>query len=267
MKLVIKVAAPLAVLLLAAGLAGASAAVAAPLPPKDPYPAVAIDATICRLDALRVKKAKVRRDFAAKRYDRAEDSLNKGVGSRDDFRKAEADLAKLDIELTNAKYAEASCQLNKGAKPKQSCEVMSLELNRLLDQLANRKKVEASAKDAYQKARTIPQATAVERLEALEEEALIAEIERQETEQAIQDQRDLIKADPACKDFRSERPEVLPPPREVPPGNDAPATPAPTAQPTTTADPATTPQPTTTVAPTATADPTMTPGPVNAQTH
>ncbi|MEO3810337.1 hypothetical protein ABGB17_15150 [Sphaerisporangium sp. B11E5] len=242
MKLVIKVAAPLAALLLAAGGAGASVAVAAPLPPKDPYPAVKIDTTICKLEALRVKKAQIRRDFAAKRYDRAADALAKGVGSRDDFRKAETDLAKLDIELTDAKYAEASCQLNKGVKPKQSCEAMSLELNRLLDQLANRKKLEEAAKDAYERAKTVPKPV-VEQLEILDEAARIAEIERQETEQAVQDQRDLIKADPACKDFRSERPEVLPSPREVPPGNDGPPAPAPTTQPTVTAAPTVSPGP------------------------
>ncbi|MET8161274.1 hypothetical protein ABZT47_33365 [Sphaerisporangium sp. NPDC005289] len=250
MKLVIKVAALFFALLLAAGVAGASVAVAAPLPPKDPYPAVKIDPAICKVEALRVKKAQIRRDFAAKRYDRAEEALNKGVGSRDDFRKAETELAKRDIELTDAKYAEASCQLNKGARPKQSCEAMALELNRLLDQLANRKKLEAAAKEAYEKAKTAPGGFGVEQLESLDEAARIAEVERQETEQGIQDQRDLIKADPACKDFPSERPEVLPPPREVPPGT---PTPAPTTQPTTTADPAI-PAPTTTAVPTPTLD-------------
>jgi hypothetical protein len=237
MKLVIKVTAPLVALLVAAG---AAVAMAAPAPPKDPYPAVKIDPNVCKVEALRVRKAQVRRDFSAKRYDRAEDGFNRGVISEDAFNAAVKDLAARDNELIDAKYAERSCQLNKGAKPKQSCEAMSLELNRLLDKLPNFQKLEDRAKKDYQKAKEARErggSISAEQLEALDEAQRIAELDRQETEQAIQDQRDLLKADPACKDFPSERPEVLPPPREVPTSTEEPPTTTSTMEPTTTVNP------------------------------
>lgn len=219
MKLFAKVAAPLLALLVAAG---AAVAMAAPIPPKEPYPVVKIDPKICKLQALAVKKFQIRHNYATKRYQRAKDNYDLSAGSLDEFKKAEKDLQKIDIELNKAKYAEALCQQRKGGvKPKQSCEEMSLELNRLIDELPMRKRLEEIAKDDHQKAKTAREkggAVSAEQVETLEEEALVAEIERQEVEQAIQDQRDLIAADPACKDFPSERPEVLPPPREVPPG-------------------------------------------------
>ena len=214
---------------------------AAPIPPTTPYPAVPANPDVCKVEKLDVQKAQLIYDQAKTNYDRIKRLFDQGAASAAEVRAAETALANAAIALSNAKYAEAACRNNKGNDPNKVCIGLSLELNRLIDELAQRQELERIARANYDAVLQAAShgAASPEEVESAKLAWQLAQIERQKVEQKIADQRDAIAANPACRDFPSERPTPTSttPPTTTQPTSTQPTTTPPTTQPTTPPDP------------------------------
>jgi tetratricopeptide (TPR) repeat protein len=204
MKSLVKIMAPVIVVLAAA----TAVAVAAPIPPTAPYPDVPANADVCKVEKLEIQKQQAKYDLAKGNYDRTLALYQRGSASIEEVENAEAAVHNAEIALSNAKYAEAACRNKLGNDPKKACIDLSLELNRLIDELAIRKELERLARNAYDRALNLARTGAIsaEQLAAAKTAWQVAVIERQQVEQKITDQRAAIAANPACRDYPSERP-------------------------------------------------------------
>jgi multidrug resistance efflux pump len=228
MKSLVKIVAPVILVLTAA----TAVAVAAPVPPKAPYPDVPANADVCKVEKLEIQKQQAKYDQAKGDYDRTVALYQRGAASIETLEKAEAALHNAELALNNAKYAEAACRNKAGD--------LSLELNRLIDELAIRKELERLARNAYDRALNLARTGSIsaEELAAAKTAWQVAVIERQQVEQKITDQRAAIAANPACRDYPSERPT---------PTSTTPTTPTSPSPTTPTSPSPTTPSPTSTM--------------------
>lgn len=232
MKSLVKIVAPVILVLTAA----TAVAVAAPVPPKAPYPDVPANADVCKVEKLEIQKQQAKYDQAKGDYDRTLALYQRGSASVETLEKAEAALHNAEIALNNAKYAEATCRNKAGNDPKKACVELSLELNRLIDELAIRKELERLARNAYDRALNLARTGTIsaEELAAAKTAWQVAVIERQQVEQKITDQRAAIAANPACRDYPSERPTptsttpTTPTSPTTTPTSPSPTTPSPT---------------------------------------
>jgi outer membrane protein TolC len=227
MKLLVKIVAPVAVAIATA----AAVAVAAPIAPTTPYPEVPANADVCKVEKLEIQKQQAKYDLAKGNYDRTKRAYDSGSASIEQLRTDEAALHNATIALNNAKYAEAACRNNKGNDPKKVCIGLSLELNRLIDELALRVQLEAIARANYDSVLALAQkgVASAEQVATAKAAWEVAQAERQQAEQKITDQREAITANPACRDYPSERPaptSTTTPPPSSPPSTSTP--PAPT---------------------------------------
>jgi hypothetical protein len=210
MKLLFKIVAPVAVMVTAAG----AVAMAAPLTPTTPYPDVPANADVCKVEKLDVTRAQIELDIAKRAYERAKTAYERGVGAISAMRIAEIAVHRAMIKLNAAKYAEAACRNNKGNDANKPCITLALDLNRLLDELALRQEVERLARAEYDRALEGRRTGVVseEELDKTELEWRLAEVDRQQTEQRITDQRELIAANIACRGFPFDRRPAPPAP-------------------------------------------------------
>jgi Outer membrane efflux protein len=260
MKLLLKIIAPVMLVIALA----AAVAMATPVPPTSPYPNVPANPDVCKVEKIDVQKAQLNYDQAKADYERIKRLYERGAASISEVRNAERAMANTALALNNAKYAEAKCRNNLGADPKKACVDLSLELNRLIDELAQRQQLEAFARADYdaqlelqRRGATTPAAVEQARLAWQQ-----AQLDRQRVEQQIADQRAKIAANPACRDFPSERPtptSTTPPtstppsstpPTSTPPSSTPPTSTPPTSTPPTSSPTSTTPPISTTVIPT-----------------
>jgi hypothetical protein len=223
-KLPIKIVLPVAVLFVAA----TAVALAAPITPTTPYPAVPANADVCLVEKLEIQRQQAEFDTAMREYDRIR-SLYPRSASASELRAAERAVHLAGIRLNNAKYAEAACRNNLGNDANKACIALALELNRLIDELPMRRELERLAIADYDAAVQAGSAVSPSELDRLRLAAQVATIERQQTEQRITDQRARIAADPACRDYPVDRP--APTPTTTPTSTTAPATPTGTSTP------------------------------------
>jgi multidrug resistance efflux pump len=221
MKLLLKIVAPVAVLFTTA----TAVAFAAPVAQTTVYPEVPANPDVCRVEKLEIQRAQLELDAARAQYERILRLVRTGAASPYELRQAERAVHLASIKLNAAKYAEAACRNNLGNDPNNACIARALELNRLIDELPMRQEIERLATADYEMGRRLVAQGAMSReeFERLRLAKDIATIERQQTEQRIADQRRRIADTPACRNFPSERPELLPPPREVTPTTTPPA--------------------------------------------
>jgi hypothetical protein len=238
-NLLIKVVAPTVVLLTAA----TAVALAAPSTPITPYPTVPANADACKVEKLEIQKKQLEYDYTKKVYDRAKAAFDRGVGSAVALYQAELALNQALIALNNAKYAESACRNDKSNAADKICVGLALELNRLIDELALRQEVERLTKAIYDIAADAVRrgAGSPEDAELAEKNWKVAQLDRQQVEQKIADQRAKIAATPACKDYPFDRPT---PTSITPPTTGTSTTIVPT-EPTFTTQPTTEPIPTT----------------------
>ena len=204
MKIVIKVVAPILLLLTAA----ATIALAAPITPTDPYPNVPANPDVCQVEKLEIQKAQNEYNTAKDDYARVLELWRRGSAAIGDVRAADRAVQLAGIKLNNAKYAEAKCRNEKGNDPKKVCIDLSLELNRLTDELAMRKVLEQLASDDYAAGLELARKGAISpsdlaKLKLAYDNAVL---DRKQVEQKIKDQKAAIAANPACTDYPSERP-------------------------------------------------------------
>jgi hypothetical protein len=128
-KLPIKIVLPVAVLFVAA----TAVALAAPITPTTPYPAVPANADVCLVEKLEIQRQQAEFDTAMREYDRIR-SLYPRSASASELRAAERAVHLAGIRLNNAKYAEAACRNNLGNDANKACIALALELNRLIDE-------------------------------------------------------------------------------------------------------------------------------------
>lgn len=234
MKLLVRIVAPVAVAIATA----ATVAVAAPIAPPTPYPNVPANADVCKVEKLEIQKQQAKYDLAKGNYDRTKQLYDRGSASAEQLRTDEAALHNAAIALNNAKYAEAACRNNKGNDPKKACIGLSLELNRLTDELPLRQELERIARANYDMMLNLArQGTAsAEQVATAKAAWEVAQAERQQVQQKIIDQREAIAANPACRDYPSERPtptSTTVPPSSSPtsttiPPSSSPSSPTPT---------------------------------------
>lgn len=204
MRRLFKIVLPVVILLAVA----ATVALAAPPVPTTPYPAVPANADVCKVEKLEIQKKQVEYDYAKKVYDKALTAYNRGAGSLGAVQQAEIALDQAAIALNNAKYAETACRNDKGNAADKVCVALALELNRLLDELAQRQEIERLTKALYDAAveQVRRGAGSSDEVDLAEKNWKVAQLDRQQVEQKIADQRAKIAATPACKDYPVERP-------------------------------------------------------------
>lgn len=254
MKLLIKIVLPMVVLFAAA----TAVALAAPIAPTTPYPNVPANADVCLVEKLEIQRRQLEYDAAVTDYNRVRRLYERHAASASELRAAERAVHLAGIQLNNAKYAEAACRNNLRDDPNKACITMSLELNRLIDELPMRRELERLARADYDAAVRAGSAVAPAELERLRLAAQVATIERQQAEQRITDQRARIAANPACREYPSERPTPTSTPSGTPTSTGtstptisptSPSSPPVSTTPSTTTPPSS-PQPTSSITPT-----------------
>jgi hypothetical protein len=208
MKLLIKIVAPVAVVITAAAitLAVTASADVYPVVPANPNP------DVCRAERIEIQIQELQLAQARRELDRLR-GLSTATPAQ--LNGAARIVAEAEIRVNSARYAEADCRNRMGNDPNKACITLALELNRLIDELPFRRTIEQIAAAEYARILPLPRSVIpAEELERARLAADVARLQREQTEARITAQRALIAATPACRDFPSERPELLPPPQE-----------------------------------------------------
>lgn len=208
-------------------LISSTAAAAPPPTPTDPYPAVPINADVCRAEKIKVDQAKLGYDQALREYNRL--IAGGSAFSEQEKRRARKALDEAAIALNNARYAQAKCQ-NAAADPaNRNCVDLTLELNRLIDELALTKDLEALAKAEADAATALRARGAISQEEY--ERAItayeMAKLQTQYVEQLIADQRARTTAANCPNVDRPTPAPSSPAPSSPAPSSPVPSSPAP----------------------------------------
>lgn len=203
-------------------VAMATPAVATPIEPTTPYPGdLQYNAAVCGVEKLEVDKQQLLHNAAKAKYDRDKRLYDAGTLGAFDMRATERALHQATIRFNAARYAEAACQNTAGGGEQKLCRGLALELNRLVDELPMWQEIEDLAKKDYDaKKALLNVSVSPEEVAAAELAWKVAQIERQQAEQRLTNQRNLIMAARVtgvdCKDVSFVRPQQAPPPRPVP---------------------------------------------------
>lgn len=193
MKPIIKIV-PVVLVMLTAATAVAMASV--------PSPSVPPNADVCKVEKIDIEKAQVGFEIAARQLGR----IRQAAGSPQDVRDAERAALQASVDLNSTQYTEAACRNQVGADPNKACVALALDLNRWIDQSAIDRELERIAQEDLAALLAATPPPSEDDLDLAQTSAQIAGLDRQETDQRVADQRDLIAADPVCHDFPTTRP-------------------------------------------------------------
>jgi len=184
----------------------ASASLAGPINPTQPYPNVPNNPDACKAKQI-LRSAQSVYDVRVKHYNRA--MQGETTVTEDEKRRLRKEMNEAGIALNTAKYDLAKCQNNPARPANKDCVDLALELNRLLDELPLKEDLEKGAKEAVEAAKPLlaRRAISLESYELLVLAATLATDQVELTKQLIADQRAAILAE-NCKD--TERPAPKP---------------------------------------------------------